>query len=100
VKELFLMSGKRSRMINISIRSQKVIVQSEGKFQEKKNKITSSEIIKFKNIDDGLKIGDKIEFIPLGQGKLISIDKQIANRKEKYNLIFKVQFDIGQSCVF
>ena len=55
----------------------------------------------FNNIkDDNYKVGQNISFNPLGNGLIESIDRQDTITSGKYNLILKVQFDIGQSCIF
>ena len=43
---------------------------------------------------------DKVFFKPLGNGLITNIDKQDSATKGKYNIIFSVEFEIGQSCVF
>ncbi|AQW99524.1 ADP-ribosylglycohydrolase family protein [Elizabethkingia anophelis] len=46
---------------------------------------------------DNFNIEDEIEFVPLGKGKIISIDRQPTLTKGKYNLLVEVLFETGQS---
>lgn len=48
---------------------------------------------------DDFSFNTEIEFIPLGRGRITSIDKQLTLTKGKYNLILEAQFDSGQSIV-
>lgn len=48
---------------------------------------------------DDFPLDTEIEFIPLGKGKITSIDKQLTLTKDKYNLILEVCFDSGQSII-
>lgn len=48
---------------------------------------------------DDFSIHEKVEFIPLGNGTIVSIDKQKTLTKGKYNLILEVLFDSGQSVI-
>jgi len=47
--------------------------------------------------NDDYEINQPIEFIPLGKGKITSIDRQSTLIKGKYNLILGAQLEIGQS---
>ena len=49
---------------------------------------------------DSLEVNQDIYFKPLGKGKIVSLDRQDTLTKGKYNLIYDVIFDIGQSCRF
>lgn len=48
-------------------------------------------------MSDDFTVEETIEFVPLGQGTITSIDKQPTLTKGKYNLILEAKFDIGQS---
>ena len=50
--------------------------------------------------DDSFKVGDKVFLETLGEGKIKTINRQITLDEDRYNLIFDVQFKIGQSCRF
>ncbi len=49
---------------------------------------------------DSFEIGDEVFVETLGKGKIKSINKQITIGEDRYNLIFDVQFEVGQSCRF
>jgi len=46
---------------------------------------------------DDYSIGQKIEFVPLGKGIIVGIERQKTLTKGKYNLMIDVKTDIGQS---
>lgn len=46
---------------------------------------------------DDFSIGQEIEFVPLGKGIIVGIDRQKTLTKGKYNLLIDVKMDIGQS---
>ena len=73
---------------------------SEEKFNPQKLIETSNYKIISENVKDNLKEKETIFFKPLGIGKIENIKKQKALTKGKYNLIFKIQFEDGQSCIF
>ncbi|MCY4297890.1 MAG: DarT ssDNA thymidine ADP-ribosyltransferase family protein [Flavobacteriaceae bacterium] len=50
--------------------------------------------------DDSFKVGDKVFLETLGEGKIKTINRQVTLDEDRYNLIFDVQFEIGQSCRF
>lgn len=49
---------------------------------------------------DNFKENERVNFTPLGVGTIKLIDRQKTLTKGKFNLILKVDFEIGQSCVF
>jgi len=49
---------------------------------------------------DKIHVGEEIVFIPLGKGIITFVDHQSTLTKGKYYLIFEVNFEIGQTCVF
>jgi ADP-ribosylglycohydrolase len=48
---------------------------------------------------DDFNLDERIEFVPLGSGKITSIGKQPTLTKGKYNLVVQAQLDIGQTIV-
>lgn len=46
---------------------------------------------------DNYTIGQEIEFVPLGKGTVVGIDRQNTLTKGKYNLLIDAKMDIGQS---
>lgn len=74
---------------------------SEDRLEQDPKMILTSEIKSLNDLNsDQLSVDEEIEFVPLGKGKISKIDRQPTLTKGKYNLIFSVSFDIGQSCVF
>jgi hypothetical protein len=49
---------------------------------------------------DNFQVEEKVFLETLGEGKIISIDRQKTLTKGKYNLILDVEFEIGQFCRF
>ena len=49
--------------------------------------------------EDYFKVNDYISFSPLGEGRIISIDRQKTVTKGKYNLLLNINLDIGQSII-
>lgn len=79
--------------------AEKLLSISEDRLVEE-NKYTPTGLKLLNNPDkDNFKINETIEFVPLGKGKIDSIDRQPTITKGKYNLIVHVNFDIGQSCL-
>lgn len=71
---------------------------SLGESKEVRNHSSSSTQSFFdsKNIE----VGGTLKLPTLGEGKIVKVDKQDALTKGKYNLIYDVEFAIGQSCRF
>jgi ADP-ribosylglycohydrolase len=62
--------------------------------------VVTSNLKSLNNISkDDFSLDTEIEFIPLGKGKIISIDKQSTLTKGKYNLILEAHFSSGQSII-
>ena len=49
---------------------------------------------------DNFKEYERVNFSPLGVGTIMEVNRQKTLTKGKFNLILKVDFEIGQSCVF
>ncbi|WP_454999203.1 ADP-ribosylglycohydrolase family protein [Capnocytophaga gingivalis] len=49
--------------------------------------------------EDNFKVNDYISFSPLGEGRIISIDRQKTVKKGKYNLLLNINLNIGQSII-
>ncbi|WP_100074950.1 ADP-ribosylglycohydrolase family protein [Chryseobacterium camelliae] len=47
--------------------------------------------------EDNFKVDENVLFTPLGEGKIVKIDRQNTQTKGKYNLLIEVQLKIGQS---
>lgn len=62
--------------------------------------VLTSNLKSLNNISkDNFSLDTEIEFIPLGKGKITSIDRQPTLTKGKYNLILEANFDNGQSII-
>jgi len=57
-------------------------------------------LVKYKFVLGEIKEGNTINFPALGLGRVTNVDKQNALTKGKLNLIYDVNFEIGQSCRF
>lgn len=80
--------------------AEKLLAISEDRFEEEmQNSPTGLKLLNNISKDD-FSINETIEFIPLGKGIVNYIERQPTLTKGKYNLIIKVNFDIGQSCLF
>jgi ADP-ribosylglycohydrolase len=80
--------------------AEKLLAISEDRLpQENENKVIGLKVLNSPKHDD-FNIGETVEFIPLGQGKINFIDRQPTLTKGKYNLIVQAIFDSGQSCLF
>lgn len=79
--------------------AERLLSISEDRFVDGAFPLTSN-LKSLNNIrEDDFSLGTEIEFIPLGKGKIISIDKQPTLTKGKYNLILEAHFDSGQSII-
>ena len=70
---------------------------SEDRFTEQINTNFSNNKLLNNPSQDNFEIDEIIEFVPLGIGKVISIDRQATLTKGKYNLLINAQFENGQS---
>lgn len=70
---------------------------SEDRFTEQKNTNFSNNKLLNNPSQDNFEIDEIIEFVPLGIGKVKSIDRQPTLTKGKYNLLINAQFENGQS---
>jgi ADP-ribosylglycohydrolase len=77
--------------------AERLLAISEDRLEE--SKIHESEKVKKLNNPqkDDFHVGQSVEFVPLGVGKIISIDRQPTLTKGKYNLLLGAQFVSGQS---
>jgi ADP-ribosylglycohydrolase len=71
---------------------------SNDNFSNQLNAATKGDLNDIK--EDNFEINQTVTFKPLGSGIIENIDRQDTLTSGKYNLILKVQFDIGQSCIF
>ncbi len=79
--------------------AERLLYISEDRFMNDSFILTSN-LRSLNNIHkDDFSLDTEIEFIPLGKGKITSIDRQYTLTKGKYNLILGAQFDNGQSVV-
>lgn len=79
--------------------AERLLSISEDRFANDTFVLTSN-LKSLNNISkDDFYLDTEIEFIPLGKGKITSIDKQTTLTKGKYNLILEAHFDSGQSIV-
>ena len=70
---------------------------SEDRYDEKNYDMSSGYKLLNNPPKDDYLIDDVIEFIPLGVGKVTSIDRQPTLTKGKYNLLINAHFENGQS---
>lgn len=71
--------------------------------EQRINKRDINHILTYEDLNienDSYSVKDLIMVSPLGKGEIISIDRQDTLTKGRYNLILKVEFEIGQTCVF
>ncbi len=85
----------------LDIISERLLEISEDSFNEMPNQANHPSFNLLNKIEvDNYKINDSVEFFPLGNGSIISIDRQSTLTKGKYNLILEVLLKSGQSiCV-
>lgn len=77
--------------------AERLLQISEDRFEDGENFLSKG----YRNINE-LKVddfteGENIDFVPLGSGKIVSIDRQPTLTKGKYNLLLNIDFEIGQS---
>lgn len=77
--------------------SERLLAISEDRLEEEKSNFPTGKKLLNKPQNDDFEVYQEIEFIPLGNGKIVNIDRQPTLTKGKYNLIIEVNFDIGQS---
>ncbi|EKB57400.1 ADP-ribosylglycohydrolase family protein [Bergeyella zoohelcum] len=79
--------------------SERLLAISEDRYIEQ----TIQDFPSIKNINDikndNLQISDEVHFIPLGKGKIASIDRQDTLTKGKYNVIIEIIFESNQSII-
>jgi ADP-ribosylglycohydrolase len=79
--------------------AERLLAISEEKLEELPT-ATSTNLRKLNNPKkDEFNTEEPVEFVPLGRGKIVSVDRQPTLTKGKYNLIVEVQFEIGQSII-
>lgn len=77
--------------------SERLLAISEDRLVEvKNNSSTQKKVLNNPKTDDFI-LNQEIEFIPLGFGKIININRQPTLTKGKYNLIIEANLDLGQS---
>ena len=77
--------------------SEDLLAISEGRYTGNINTSYSNHKLLNNPSKDDYAIGEIIEFIPLGIGKVTSIDRQPTLTKGKYNLLINALFENGQS---
>lgn len=95
---LFPTSGNLFKISNILDKiAEALLAISEDRFVE--SRFSSPQNIKTLNNPqkDDFKLGEEIEFNPLGKGKIAFIDRQPTLTKGKYNLLLEALLDSGQS---
>jgi ADP-ribosylglycohydrolase len=77
--------------------AERLLAISEDRLEE--TAVSATQNIKLLNrpTKDDFKVNEIIEFIPLGKGKIKSIDRQSTLTKGKYNLLVEAFLDSGQS---
>src|SRR5690606_15376005 len=67
------------------------------RLEEEKSNFPNEKMLLNKPQNDNFELNQEIEFIPLGYGKIVNIDRQPTLTKGKYNLIIEANLEIGQS---
>lgn len=80
--------------------AEKLLAIYEKRFEEKNLPQISSRKLLSNLKSDVINLNKEVEFVPLGKGKIIFVDRQSTLKKGKYNLLLEIQFDIGQSILF
>lgn len=78
----------------------RLLAISEDRFEESSAPFVTDLKLLNSPAKDDFKLDELIEFIPLGKGKIISVDRQTTLTYGKYNLLLEVLFDNGQSILF
>ncbi|PKQ62423.1 hypothetical protein BZG01_17470 [Labilibaculum manganireducens] len=84
----------------LDITAKRLLAISEDNYISETDKEIIKSIRDFKLDKDDYKLDDKVNYHPLGSGKIIKIDRQQPLTKGKYNLIVDIEFEIGQTCRF
>lgn len=77
--------------------SERLLAISEDRLEEEKSNFPTEKKLLNKPQNDDFELNQEIEFIPLGNGKIVNIDRQPTLTKGKYNLIIEANLEIGQS---
>lgn len=77
--------------------AEKLLAISEDRFDEESFIFTSNARSINTSLKDTFIMGEEVEFIPLGKGHIVSIDRQPTLTKGKFNLILEILFECGQS---
>lgn len=70
---------------------------SEDRLEAENSNFPTEKKLLNKPQNDDFELNQEIEFIPLGNGKIVNIDRQPTLTKGKYNLIIEANLEIGQS---
>lgn len=84
----------------LDLTAKRLLAISEDNYFSETDKEINKNIRDFKLEKDDYKLEDKVNYHPLGTGKIVKIDRQQPLTKGKYNLIVDVEFEIGQTCRF
>lgn len=82
-----------------SLANRLLAISENNHFSDPDRKIKKN-IRDFKLEKDDYELNEKVNYNPLGIGKVVKIDRQKPLTKGKYNLLVDVEFEIGQSCRF
>lgn len=77
--------------------SERLLAISEDRLEEENSNFPTEKKLLNKPHNDDFELNQEIEFIPLGNGKIVNIDRQSTLTKGKYNLIIEADLEIGQS---
>lgn len=76
----------------------RLLAISEERFKKEEFNYSSMGLKRLNKLElDDFTLGEEVEFVPLGKGKIISIDRQKTVTKGKYNLIIEVVIEKGQT---
>ncbi|WP_293938105.1 ADP-ribosylglycohydrolase family protein [Sphingobacterium sp. UBA5996] len=77
--------------------SERLLAISEGRFEEKRNNFQLEKKVLNNPLNDDFELNQEIEFVPLGKGEIVNINRQPTLTKGKYNLLIEANLEIGQS---
>lgn len=78
--------------------AERLLAISEDRYKKEECDLSSMKLKRLNKPEiDNFITGEEVEFIPLGKGKIISIDRQKTITKGKYNLLLEVVFEKGQT---
>lgn len=77
--------------------SERLLAISEDRLEVEQSDFPDEKKLLNKLQNDDFELNQEIEFIPLGNGKIVNIDRQSTLTKGKYNLLIEANLKIGQT---